>query len=625
MNRTWLSRIAQLLATPRKQSPSGRPSRLSFEALEDRSVPAVYTFDATAHTLLITLGTNEALSVTAGATNTKFALTGGTGTPVFTQNGGDPATSGDGTATITIANTGLTSSLTVNNTGAAASSSNDVTFAGGTVTSSKIAVSLTGSLGVSDRDDSDRDNSGRDDNSEKDDMPDKDDVSARSDIALSGSATLAGATNLSTANGSILVGASTAINAPAGDNITLTAGPALTIDGTLSTSGTGTISLTVGTSDPDADTRVGPSDSDSDEDASDGRSDSDADTRVGGTVIISSTATITSGTPVQITGGNRDNTFDLTAQAGAALSVNGGASIDSDSSLTVHGTVSTFTPNGPGGGTYTFTGGAQPITFTNIETLGPTVSVSATSGEDPGTNGSITFTRTGDTSQPLTVNFSINPHSTATLGTDYTLSAASGTTLTFNPTTGTGIVTFAAGSSTATLTVNVIETPVAERTETVIVNVGTSSLGLYTPSPFAGTATVFLVGHSNDDNGQGDDNNQGNEDSDNRTRTRPAFGGAFVLGDQMFLLNADGQVKSIVPVTRGTQVAFSDLTGNGVGDVVMSSPLGVLVLDGQTGNVLAVFFNSHSGRGPDVLLFSPTTGAPQAVFFSRVGEWFSLS
>src|SRR5688572_15413996 len=135
MTRTWLSRVAQLLKTAKKPDrPPARRTGLAVEALEDRAVPASYTFDATANTLLITLETDEVLTVTAGATDTTFALTGGDGTPVFTQNGGNPAPTGSGTATITVPNADLAASLTVNNTGAANTSNNDVIFAGGTLT-----------------------------------------------------------------------------------------------------------------------------------------------------------------------------------------------------------------------------------------------------------------------------------------------------------------------------------------------------------------------------------------------------------------------------------------------------------------------------------------------------------
>ncbi len=66
--------------------------------------------------------------------------------------------------------------------------------------------------------------------------------------------------------------------------------------------------------------------------------------------------------------------------------------------------------------------------------------------EDGTTNLVYTFTRTGDTTNPLTVNYTVD--GTATFSTDYTQTGAASYTAT------TGTVTFAAGSSTATVTVD---------------------------------------------------------------------------------------------------------------------------------------------------------------------------
>ena len=75
--------------------------------------------------------------------------------------------------------------------------------------------------------------------------------------------------------------------------------------------------------------------------------------------------------------------------------------------------------------------------------------------EDGASNLVYTFTRTGDTSGPLTVNYSIG--GTATSGTDYT--GASGT------------VSFAAGIPTATVTVDPTPDTTVEPDETVILTV----------------------------------------------------------------------------------------------------------------------------------------------------------
>jgi serralysin len=85
-------------------------------------------------------------------------------------------------------------------------------------------------------------------------------------------------------------------------------------------------------------------------------------------------------------------------------------------------------------------------TITNDDT-DVTVAVSPSSVEEDGAPNLVyTFTRNGVTTGPLTVNFSVG--GTATFNTDYTQTGAA----TFTATDGT--VTFAAGSSTATVTVD---------------------------------------------------------------------------------------------------------------------------------------------------------------------------
>ncbi|MFM7406581.1 MAG: lectin-like protein, partial [Cuspidothrix sp.] len=86
-----------------------------------------------------------------------------------------------------------------------------------------------------------------------------------------------------------------------------------------------------------------------------------------------------------------------------------------------------------------------------------TIAVSPTSVTEDGTPNLIyTFTRTGVTTNALTVNYTVG--GTATIGTDYTGIATAGTTKT---------VTFAAGSSTATVTVDPTADTTIESDETV--------------------------------------------------------------------------------------------------------------------------------------------------------------
>src|SRR6185369_15089087 len=89
--------------------------------------------------------------------------------------------------------------------------------------------------------------------------------------------------------------------------------------------------------------------------------------------------------------------------------------------------------------------------------------------EDGATNLVYTFTRSGVTAGPLTVNFSIG--GTATFNTDYTQ---------------TGTVTFSAGSSTATVTVDPTADNTVESDETVILTV-TAGTGYNVGAPSAAT------------------------------------------------------------------------------------------------------------------------------------------
>ena len=120
-------------------------------------------------------------------------------------------------------------------------------------------------------------------------------------------------------------------------------------------------------------------------------------------------------------------------------------------------------------------------TITNDDTA-VSVAVSPLSvSEDGATNLVYTFSRSGVTASPLTVNFSIG--GTATFNTDYTQSGAAS----FTPPTGT--VTFAAGSSTATVTVDPTADGSAELDETVILTVA-SGTGYNVGAPSSATGTI---------------------------------------------------------------------------------------------------------------------------------------
>lgn len=123
-------------------------------------------------------------------------------------------------------------------------------------------------------------------------------------------------------------------------------------------------------------------------------------------------------------------------------------------------------------------------TITNDDT---NVSVAVSPGsvaEDGATNLVYTFTRTGVTAGALTVNFSIG--GTATFGAspnDYTQTGAAS----YTPPTGT--VTFGAGNSTATVTVDPEADSTVENDETVILTL-TSGTGYNVGSPSTATGTI---------------------------------------------------------------------------------------------------------------------------------------
>ena len=105
--------------------------------------------------------------------------------------------------------------------------------------------------------------------------------------------------------------------------------------------------------------------------------------------------------------------------------------------------------------------------------------------EDGATNLVYTFTRTGSTANALAVSYTVSGN--ATFNTDYTQTGAS----TFTATTGT--ITFAAGSSTATLTVDPTADTTVETDETVALTLATA------PTYTIGTTTAVTGTITNDD------------------------------------------------------------------------------------------------------------------------------
>jgi len=123
-----------------------------------------------------------------------------------------------------------------------------------------------------------------------------------------------------------------------------------------------------------------------------------------------------------------------------------------------------------------------------------TVSVSPTSvQEDGATNLVYTFTRSNlNLSSPLTVNFGVNGTANAApVGSDpadYTV--LTNGSVTFNPTTKLGTVTFAAGATTATVVVDPIADTVKEDSESVNLTIS-SGTGYIGGSPNTATGTII--------------------------------------------------------------------------------------------------------------------------------------
>ena len=99
-----------------------------------------------------------------------------------------------------------------------------------------------------------------------------------------------------------------------------------------------------------------------------------------------------------------------------------------------------------------------------------------------GTNLDFTFTRVGDTSATLTVNFTVG--GTATFNTDYEHESGADTFTAIN-----GTVTFAAGSATAGVSVDPTQDSAVEPDETVILTVAAGT-GYNIASPDSATGTI---------------------------------------------------------------------------------------------------------------------------------------
>ncbi|MBD2550602.1 type I secretion C-terminal target domain-containing protein [Microcystis elabens FACHB-917] len=198
--------------------------------------------------------------------------------------------------------------------------------------------------------------------------------------------------------------------------------------------------------------------------------------------------------------------------------------------------------------------------------------------EDGATNLIYTFNRTGDTTNPLTVNYAIN--GTATNGSDYGLISSS--------------VVFAAGSATATVTVDPTGDSILEPDETVSLTLSAD------PAYLIGTAGAVIGTISNDD------------------------AAAFSINDVSILEGNAGTSLAVFTVTLSTAVAggasVSFATANGTAtagsDYVATS--GTLIFTGNAGETqtVSVTINGDIIFEPDESFFlnlsAPTNGVTLA-------------
>ncbi|MEA5536849.1 Calx-beta domain-containing protein, partial [Crocosphaera sp. XPORK-15E] len=217
-----------------------------------------------------------------------------------------------------------------------------------------------------------------------------------------------------------------------------------------------------------------------------------------------------------------------------------------------------LTLSGPTGGASL--GTQTTATLTIVDNDLPTVSLggSPNSVTEDGTNNFVyTFTRTGNTVNPLTVNFNVG--GTATFNNDYIQTGA----VSFNGTSGT--ITFAAGSDTAILTLDPTVDNIFEADETV--NLTLVSSANYN----RGTTTAVISTITNDD--------------------QPA--GIFSFSSPQFSVNEDGTPITTVTINRAGnsngEVSVTLNLNNGTATAPTdynNSPIVVTFADGETSKTI---------------------------------------
>jgi hypothetical protein len=104
----------------------------------------------------------------------------------------------------------------------------------------------------------------------------------------------------------------------------------------------------------------------------------------------------------------------------------------------------------------------------------------------------------------------------------------------------------------------------------------------------------------------------------------PAFTNAVIQGNLLLLIGPNGQPSVTLPVPKGSFVVFGpDIAGDGHPDAVLFMPGAIFALDSGTGQLVAALFTN--GGKPELLMFSPTTGAIQSIFFFATGQTVHFS
>jgi len=238
------------------------------------------------------------------------------------------------------------------------------------------------------------------------------------------------------------------------------------------------------------------------------------------------------------------------------------------------------------------TGGATlgtqtTATLTIVDNDLPTVSlaVSPASVTEDGTSNLVyTFTRTGNTANPLTVSFNVGGN--ATFNNDYTQNGAAS----FNTTSGT--ITFAAGSDTATLTIDPTADSIFEQDETV-------SLTLVSSANYnRGTTNTVTSTIINDDVNAGVlsfSNSQFSVNEDGTVVNAVTINRAG---------NSTGAVSVTINLTNGTATAPSDYN---------NTPITVNFANGETSKIVTISLVDdlivENDETINLTLTNPTGGA----------------